>query len=355
MNKPKKTTTKNTLTLGFVGLGRMGSNMVRRLQDSKVDCVVYDSNAQAREEAVKHGAIAAKSLKDMVAQLPAPRAVWMMLPTAIVDQVLSDLVPLLEAGDMIIDGGNSHYVGDIRRAKELADRKLMYVDVGVSGGVWGHDRGYCQMIGGPEKAYKHLEPAFAALAPGVDLAPRTPGRKGKPTPAENGYLHCGANGAGHFVKMVHNGIEYGMMAAYAEGLNVLRHANVGNRERAVNAETTPLEHPEHYQYDIALDQVTEVWRRGSVIGSWLLDLTASELSGDADLDAYSGRVSDSGEGRWTTLAAVEEGVPVPTLSAALFGRFASRGNDDYANKVLSAMRHAFGGHVEIKKKIGMHT
>jgi 6-phosphogluconate dehydrogenase (decarboxylating) (EC 1.1.1.44) len=249
---------------------------------------------------------------------------------------------------MIVDGGNTHYVDDLRRAKALEPKKIMYVDAGVSGGTWGRERGYCQMIGGPDRAYKHLEPAFAALAPGIDGAPRTPGRKGKPTPAEQGYLHCGASGAGHFVKMVHNGIEYGLMAAYAEGLNVLRHANVGHSRVEADAETTPLAHPEHYQYDIPMGDVVELWRRGSVIGSWLLDLTAAELGRDSELDGYSGRVSDSGEGRWTALAAIEEGVPVPTLTAALFGRFASRGNDDYANKVMSAMRHAFGGHDEVK-------
>lgn len=338
---------KSKLQLGFIGLGRMGLNMVARLQVAGVDCVVFDPNAQARKDAVKHGAAAGRSLKDMVDKLSTPRAVWMMVPTGVVESVLDELVPLLEPGDMIVDGGNTHYVDDLRRARALAPKKIMYVDAGVSGGTWGRERGYCQMIGGPDKAFKHLEPAFAALAPGVDGAPRTPGRKGKPTPAEQGYLHCGPSGAGHFVKMVHNGIEYGLMAAYAEGLNVLRHANVGRQQQAADAETTPLEHPEHYQYDLPIGDVVELWRRGSVIGSWLLDLTAMELNGDASLDGYSGRVSDSGEGRWTALAAIEEGVPVPTLTAALFGRFASRGNDDYANKIMSAMRHAFGGHQEV--------
>jgi 6-phosphogluconate dehydrogenase len=269
-----------------------------------------------------------------------------MLPTAVVDKVLESLVPLLRAGDMVIDGGNSHYVEDLRRAKALAARQIDYVDVGVSGGVWGRERGYCQMIGGPDAAYQHLEPAFRALAPGVNTAPRSPGRNGNPSPAEQGYLHCGPNGAGHFVKMVHNGIEYGLMAAYAEGLNILHQANVGKLEQEEDAETSPLEHPDRYQYDFPLDDVVEVWRRGSVIGSWLLDLTAMEMSRDATLAHYAGRVSDSGEGRWTALAAIEEGVPAPVLTAALFARFSSRGHDEFACKVMSAMRHAFGGHDE---------
>ncbi len=339
----------NALQLGMIGLGRMGLNMVNRLQDAGVSCVGFDIDEKARKAVEEGGAQSAASLEELVQKLEAPRAVWMMLPTGIVDDVLAELVPLLEAGDMIIDGGNSHYVNDIRRAKALAGKDIMYVDVGVSGGVWGAERGYCQMIGGPEKAFRHLEPAFAALAPGVAAAERTPGREGTPSPAENGYLHCGPNGAGHFVKMVHNGIEYGLMAAYAEGLNVLKHANVGNTEREQDAETTPLEHPEHYQYDLPVHDVVEVWRRGSVIGSWLLDLTAIEMQSDPTLEHYSGRVSDSGEGRWTILAAVEEGVPVPTITSALFDRFASRDRDLYANKVMSAMRHAFGGHDEKKK------
>jgi 6-phosphogluconate dehydrogenase len=337
-----------TLQLGFVGLGRMGLNMVRRLEEQGIDCVGFDLDAKARKAAKGFGADAAASLKELVGKLKAPRAVWLMLPSAVVDRVLDELAPLLGAGDMIIDGGNSHYVDDLRRARALVPRKIMYVDVGVSGGVWGHDRGYCQMIGGPDAAYRHLEPAFAALAPGVDTAPRTPGRKGKPGPAEQGYLHCGPSGAGHFVKMVHNGIEYGLMAAYAEGLNVLNHANIGKEKQVVDAETTPLEHPDRYQYDLPLGEIVEVWRRGSVIGSWLLDLTAIEMGRDPKLAAYEGRVSDSGEGRWTALAAIEEGVPVPALTAALFGRFASRDRDDFANKVMSAMRHAFGGHDEKK-------
>ncbi len=338
---------KTKLELGFVGLGRMGLNMVHRLHENGIACVGTDTRSEAREQIERIGAKSAADLSALVDQLPSPRAVWLMLPTAIVDKVLKQLVPLLSPGDMIIDGGNSHYVDDLRRAKSLAEREIMYVDVGVSGGVWGRERGYCQMIGGPRQAYEHLQPAFAALAPGADAAERTPGRKGPPAPAENGYLHCGPNGAGHFVKMVHNGIEYGLMAAYAEGLNVLHEANVGKRKRSEDAETSPLEHPDRYQYDIPIGDVVEVWRRGSVIGSWLLDLTASEMHSDDTLEHYAGRVSDSGEGRWTAQAAIDEGVPVPVLSAALFGRFASRGRDVFADKVMSAMRHAFGGHAEI--------
>ncbi len=334
------------LQLGFVGLGRMGLNMVERLEKAGVRCVALDTNAQARSSAAKTGAQAVASVPELVAKLSIPRAVWLMLPTAVVDQVLDALTPLLHAGDMVIDGGNSHYIEDLRRAKSLAERQIQYLDVGVSGGVWGRERGYCQMIGGPQAAYRHLEPAFRALAPGVNAAPRSPGRSGAPTPAEQGYLYCGPNGAGHFVKMVHNGIEYGLMAAYAEGLNILHQANVGKTTQEADAETSPLEHPERYQYDFALDDVVEVWRRGSVIGSWLLDLTAIEMSRDAALVHYAGRVSDSGEGRWTALAAIEEGVPAPVLTAALFARFASRGHDEFAGKVMSAMRHAFGGHDE---------
>jgi 6-phosphogluconate dehydrogenase len=338
--------TGGKLQLGFVGLGRMGLNMVHRMQDAGVECVVFDTNADARAAAARAGAQAADSLEAMVGKLDGPRAVWLMLPTAVVDKVLDGLVPLLGAGDMVIDGGNSHYVEDLRRAKALGEKRIMYVDVGVSGGVWGRERGYCQMIGGPEQAYRHLEPAFAALAPGVDTAPRSPGREGEPAPAEQGYLYCGPNGAGHFVKMVHNGIEYGLMAAYAEGLNILHGANVGRQQQVADAETTPLEHPDRYQYDFPLHDVVELWRRGSVVGSWLLDLTAIEMGKDPALAQYAGRVSDSGEGRWTALAAIEEGVPAPVLTSALFGRFASRGNDLFADKVMSAMRHAFGGHDE---------
>lgn len=339
-------TKTTTLQLGMVGLGRMGLNMLRRMQEAGIQCVGSDTDVQAREAAVQAGGQAAANLKELVGKLESPRAIWMMLPTAIVDKVVDELATLLAPGDMIVDGGNSHYVDDLRRAKTLAENKIMYVDVGVSGGVWGRERGYCQMIGGPNEAYKHLEPAFAALAPGVETAPRTTGRLGPPAPAERGYLHCGPNGAGHFVKMVHNGIEYGLMAAYAEGLNVLHNANVGKHARAADAETSPLEHPERYQYEIPIGDVVEVWRRGSVIGSWLLDLTAIEMGKDDSLENYAGRVSDSGEGRWTAQAAIDEGVPVPVLTAALFGRFASRGNDLYANKVMSAMRHSFGGHQE---------
>lgn len=337
---------KSKLQLGFVGLGRMGLNMVGRMQAAGVDCVAFDTNPDARAAAVKAGAQATDSIEAMVGKLSGPRAVWLMLPTAVVDKVLDTLVPLLGPGDMVIDGGNSHYVEDLRRAKALDAKGIQYVDVGVSGGVWGRERGYCQMIGGPKQAYEHLEPAFAALAPGVATAARSPGRSGDPSPAEQGYLYCGPNGAGHFVKMVHNGIEYGLMAAYAEGLNILHGANVGKQTQVADAETTPLEHPERYQYDFPLGDVVEVWRRGSVIGSWLLDLTAIEMAKDATLQHYAGRVSDSGEGRWTALAAIEEGVPAPVLTAALFGRFTSRGNDEFANQVMSAMRHAFGGHDE---------
>ena len=337
---------KSKLQLGFVGLGRMGLNMVGRMQAAGVDCVAFDTNPDARAAAVKAGAQAADSIEAMVGKLSGPRAVWLMLPTAVVDKVLDTLVPLLGPGDMVIDGGNSHYVEDLRRAKALGAKGIHYVDVGVSGGVWGRERGYCQMIGGPEAAYQHLEPAFAALAPGVATAARSPGRSGDPSPAEQGYLYCGPNGAGHFVKMVHNGIEYGLMAAYAEGLNILHGANVGKQAQVADAETTPLEHPDRYQYDFPLGDVVEVWRRGSVVGSWLLDLTAIEMAKDPTLQHYAGRVSDSGEGRWTALAAIEEGVPAPVLTAALFGRFTSRGNDEFANQVMSAMRHAFGGHDE---------
>ena len=340
------TNADHTIHLGFIGLGRMGLNMVERLQKAGIGCVVFDTNPEARIAATKSGAETAISLDDLVDKLALPRAVWLMLPTAVVDKVLEALTPMLNAGDVVIDGGNSHYVADLRRAASLATRQIHYLDVGVSGGVWGRERGYCQMIGGPDAAYQRLEPVFRVLAPGVEAATRSPGRNGKPTPAEHGYLHCGPYGAGHFVKMVHNGIEYGLMAAYAEGLNILHQANAGNVQQEINAETAPLEHPERYQYNFPLNDVVELWRRGSVIGSWLLDLTAIEMNEDMTLSRYTGRVSDSGEGRWTALAAVEEGVPVPVLAAALFGRFASRGHDEFADKVMSAMRHGFGGHDE---------
>jgi 6-phosphogluconate dehydrogenase len=334
------------MQLGMIGLGRMGANMVRRLLRDDHECVVFDLNSDAVRELAGEGAVGAESMDDLASKLTPPRSVWLMVPAAVVDKTLDDLIPALEAGDAVIDGGNSYYRDDIRRAARLSEHDLDYVDTGTSGGVWGLDRGYCLMIGGPDKAVTRLDPIFASLAPGVDSAPRTPGRDGDPTPAEQGYLHCGPSGAGHFVKMVHNGIEYGAMAAYAEGLNILRNANAGKAEREVDAETAPLEHPEYYQYDIDLPEVAEVWRRGSVIGSWLLDLTAEALQESPELSEYAGRVSDSGEGRWTSIAAIEEGVPAPVLSSALYSRFASRGLDDFADKVLSAMRKEFGGHAE---------
>ncbi len=334
------------MQLGMIGLGRMGANMVRRLIKDDHSCVVYDVHPEAVSTLAKEGAVGASSLADMVAKMTAPRAIWMMVPAAIVDQELEALVPLLELGDIVIDGGNSYYRDDIRRAGKLGRTGLHYVDVGTSGGVAGQERGYCLMIGGEPDIVAHLTPIFAALAPGAGTAPRTPGRGGAHSSAEQGFLHCGPSGAGHFVKMVHNGIEYGVMAAYAEGLNILRHANVGKRTQVADAETTPLRHPEFYQFEMDLPEITEVWRRGSVIGSWLLDLTAGALLHDPQLAAYGGRVSDSGEGRWTIQAAVEEGVPTHVLSAALYERFTSRGQGDFANQVLSAMRHAFGGHLE---------
>jgi 6-phosphogluconate dehydrogenase len=341
------------MQLGMIGLGRMGANMVRRLMKRGHECVVFDVNADAVTALAAVGAIGAASLADLVAKLAAPRAVWMMVPAAIVDQELGQVAALLSPGDAVIDGGNSYYRDDIRRAQELGSRSLHYVDVGTSGGVAGQERGYCLMIGGEANVVERLTPIFAALAPGAGTVARTPGRSGDWSSAEQGFLHCGPNGAGHFVKMVHNGIEYGVMAAYAEGLNVLRHANVGKRTQVVDAETTPLRHPELYQFDMNLPEITEVWRRGSVIASWLLDLTAGALLRDPELAAYGGRVSDSGEGRWTIEAAIDEGVPTHVLSAALFDRFTSRGKGDFANQVLSAMRHAFGGHVE--KPAGDHT
>ena len=333
------------MQIGMVGLGRMGSNMVQRLLSKGHECVVYDSQPEALSVAASHGADAYSDLADFVQALAQPRAIWLMVPAAVVDGVLDTLTPLLDKGDIVIDGGNSSYHDDIRRAGKLAEAGLHYMDVGTSGGVAGLDRGYCLMIGGETDVYQHLEPVFAALAPGLEAAPRTPGRT-EQTAAEKGYLHCGPHGAGHFVKMVHNGIEYGIMAAYAEGMNILHKANIGQQERKADAETTPLRNPEHYQYDFDLPEITELWRRGSVVGSWLLDLTAQALQGDPKLSGYAGRVSDSGEGRWALAAAIDEGVPTPVLSAALFSRFESRGNADYANRVLSAMRKQFGGHVE---------
>jgi 6-phosphogluconate dehydrogenase len=324
----------------------MGANMVRRLLGGGHECVVFDMSPKAVEELVKDKATGAKGIPDLVKKLEKPRAIWLMVPAAVVDQTIAELVPHLEAGDIVIDGGNSYYVDDIRRAEELAAQKIHYVDVGTSGGVWGLERGYCMMIGGEEAVVQHLDPIFQRLAPGAGDIPRTPGRENLPGTAEVGYLHCGANGAGHFVKMVHNGIEYGIMAAYAEGLGILRDANAGKRASTIDAETTPLRNPEHYQYDLNLRDIAEVWRRGSVIASWLLDLTASALVKDAELSEFAGRVSDSGEGRWTIKAAIDEGVPVPVLSAALYERFSSRGDADYQDKLLSAMRFQFGGHVE---------
>jgi 6-phosphogluconate dehydrogenase len=334
------------MQLGMIGLGRMGANMVRRLMKAGHDCVVYDVSPDSVKSLAGEGATGSESMADFVAKLEKPRSIWLMVPAAVVDGTLDELVPQLDEGDAVIDGGNSYYRDDIRRAKRLAEDGIHYVDVGTSGGVWGLDRGYCLMIGGPDEAVGRLDPIFATLAPGVESAGRTPGRSGDPSASEQGYLHCGPNGAGHFVKMVHNGIEYGIMAAYAEGLNILKNGNIGKVKQEVDAETTPLEHPEYYQYDIDLPDVAEVWRRGSVIGSWLLDLTAQALQESPDLSEYTGRVSDSGEGRWTSIAAIEESVPAPVLTMALYSRFASRGLDDYADKVLSAMRKGFGGHAE---------
>ena len=338
------------MQIGMIGLGRMGANMVRRLLRAKHECVVYDRNAEAVQSLAADGAVGAESLGDFVTKLKPQRAIWLMIPAALVDATVHDLVALVSAGDIVIDGGNSYYIDDIRRAEELQAKSIHYVDVGTSGGVWGLDRGYCQMIGGEKEVVSHLDPIFKALAPGSGTIPPTPGRAPGSTTATEGYLHCGAVGAGHFVKMVHNGIEYGLMAAYAEGLNVLHHANEGSTERTADAETSPLRNPEHYRYDFNIADITEVWRRGSVIASWLLDLTAIAFAEHPHLEGYSGRVSDSGEGRWTINAAVEEGVPVPVLSAALFQRFSSRGEAEFANKVLSAMRFQFGGHVERAEK-----
>ena len=334
------------MQLGMIGLGRMGANMVRRLIKGGHECVVFDMSSKAVEDLVKEKATGASSLADFVKKLQKPRAVWLMVPAAVVDQTIAELLPHLEPGDTLIDGGNSYYVDDIRRAKELAPKGIHYVDVGTSGGVWGLDRGYCMMIGGEDAVVTRLDPIFARLAPGIGNIDRTPGRDKVQGTAEQGYLHCGPNGAGHFVKMVHNGIEYGLMAAYAEGLNVLRSANVGKRSHEADAETTPLRDPEHYQYDLNLADITELWRRGSVIASWLLDLTATSLLADPQLTKFAGRVSDSGEGRWTIRAGIDEGVPIPVLSTALYERFSSRGDAEFQNKLLSAMRYEFGGHLE---------
>ena len=334
------------MQLGMVGLGRMGANMVRRLMKAGHSCVVFDVFPKSVEELAKEKATGSSSLQDLASKLTKPRAVWLMVPAASVDETIAGVVPYLEAGDILIDGGNSYYIDDIRRAKQLAPKGIHYVDVGTSGGVWGLERGYCMMIGGEKETVQHLDPIFKTLAPGKGNIDRTPGRDKLGGTAEDGYLHCGPNGGGHFVKMVHNGIEYGVMAAYAEGLNILHNANVGKEKHAIDAETTPLRDPEHYQYDFNLTDVTEVWRRGSVIASWLLDLTATALTGDPQLTKFEGRVSDSGEGRWTIKAAIDEAVPASVLTTALYERFSSRGDADFANKLLSAMRYEFGGHLE---------
>ena len=336
------------MQLGMVGLGRMGANMVRRLIRNGHECVVYDRSPEAVNDLTKDKATGAASIADFVKKLAKPRAIWLMVPAGVVDHSIADFVPLLESGDILIDGGNSYYVDDIRRAKELAKKGIHYVDVGTSGGVWGLERGYCMMIGGEKDVVQRLDPIFTTLAPGIGEIPRTPGREKLGGTAEKGYLHCGPNGAGHFVKMVHNGIEYGIMAAYAEGLGVLESANIGKEKGETDAETTPLRDPEHYQFDLNLADVSEVWRRGSVISSWLLDLTASALAADPKLTKFAGHVSDSGEGRWTIKAAIDEGVPVPVLTASLYERFTSRGEADYQDKLLSAMRFGFGGHLEKK-------
>jgi 6-phosphogluconate dehydrogenase len=335
------------MQLGMIGLGRMGANIVRRLMQDGHQCVVYDVSAEAVNALEGEGATGAADLDEFVAKLEAPRAAWVMVPAGeITEGAVNDLAEHLDAGDAIIDGGNSYYHDDIRRSAALGEKGIDYVDCGTSGGVFGLERGFCLMIGGPDGAVKRLEPIFASLAPGVEAAARTPGRDGEPSPAEQGYLHCGPSGAGHFVKMVHNGIEYGVMAAYAEGLNILRNANAGERQVEADAETAPLEHPDYYHFDIDVAEAAEVWRRGSVIASWLLDLTAAALHESGDLAEFEGRVSDSGEGRWTSIAAIDEGVPAPVLTTALYSRFASRGLDDFADKVLSAMRQQFGGHKE---------
>jgi 6-phosphogluconate dehydrogenase len=335
-----------TMQLGMIGLGRMGANLVRRLLRDRHECVVYDRNREAVAMLEREGAVGASSLEELVGRLTQPRAVWLMLPAGVTGSVVEELAGKLEEDDVLIDGGNSYYRDDIDRAAALKLRGIHYVDCGTSGGVWGLERGYCLMIGGEEAVVRRLDPIFRSIAPGVEAAPRTPGRQGEPSTAEMGYLHCGPHGAGHFVKMVHNGIEYGLMAAYAEGLNILRHADVGLAEQGVDAETAPLRDPRFYAYRFDIPQIAEVWRRGSVVASWLLDLTAEALLADPDLGSFTGRVADSGEGRWTTLAAVDEGVPAPVITAALYARFASRGRDDYADRLLSAMRKQFGGHEE---------
>jgi 6-phosphogluconate dehydrogenase len=334
------------MQIGMIGLGRMGANMVRRLLTKGQACVVFDRSANAVHDLVKQKATGATSLADLVKKLDRPRAIWLMVPAAVVDETIGELSPLLERGDIIIDGGNSYYVDDIERAKGLRSLGIHYIDVGTSGGIWGLERGYCMMIGGDQEIVQRLDPIFAALAPGIGNVPRTPGREKLGGTAEQGYLHCGPNGAGHFVKMIHNGIEYGIMAAYAEGIGILRAANAGKSKSEVDAETTPLRDPEHYRYEFNLADISEVWRRGSVIASWLLDLTATALATDAELAKFGGRVSDSGEGRWTIKAAIDEGVPVPVLTTALYERFSSRGDADYADRLLSAMRFGFGGHLE---------
>ena len=335
------------MQLAMVGLGRMGANMARRLATHGHECIVFDRSSQAVSDLTKyHGILPSSSMEDMIGKLSKPRAIWLMIPAGVVEETIAEIVPHLDAGDILIDGGNSYYVDDIRRAKELAAKGIEYVDVGTSGGVWGLERGYCMMIGGSAEAVKHLDPIFQAIAPGKGDLPVTPGREGKGGTSEQGYLHCGTNGGGHFVKMVHNGIEYGMMAAYAEGLGVLRAANIGKHTAEIDAETTPLRDPELYQYDFNLPDVTEVWRRGSVISSWLLDLAAAALIEDPQLAKFSGHVSDSGEGRWTVKAGIDEGVPTPVLTTALYTRFSSRGDADFSNKLLSALRYEFGGHLE---------
>src|SRR6516162_680484 len=341
---------ESAMQLGMIGLGRMGANMVRRLLKGGHQCVVFDRSPNAVKQLAEEKAVGASSLGDLAKKLEKPRAVWLMVPAAVVDSTIAELVPHLEPGDILIDGGNSYYVDDLRRAKELKPKGIHYMDVGTSGGVWGLERGYCMMIGGEVEVVKHLDPIFVTLAPGRGNIPRTPGRESVNGTSEQGYLHCGPHGAGHFVKMVHNGIEYGVMAAYAEGLGVLKAANIGTKTGTIDAETTPLRDPEHYKYDFNLPDIVEVWRRGSVIASWLLDLTATSLIQDPMLSKFSGRVSDSGEGRWTIKAAIDEGVPAHVLSSALYERFSSRGEADFADKLLSAMRYQFGGHVEKQRK-----